>query len=74
MAMKYGRRLVGQPLSCQPLGLLPESAWTCAIDTAGQPRPVDDTGLPVAQVAELTSTPAAMSSVAGVAQRAWPVR
>ena len=34
--------------------LLPETAWTVAIDTAGTPRPIDDTGLPVAQIAELT--------------------
>jgi hypothetical protein len=34
--------------------LLPETAWTVAIDTDGTPRPIDDTGLPVAQIAELT--------------------
>ena len=34
--------------------LLPETAWTVAIDADGTPRPIDDTGLPVAQVAELT--------------------
>ena len=34
--------------------LLPETAWTVAIDTDGTPRPLDDTGLPVAQIAELT--------------------
>jgi hypothetical protein len=33
---------------------LPESAWTVAVDAAGQPRPVDETGLPVAQVGDLT--------------------
>jgi hypothetical protein len=34
--------------------LLPETAWTVAIDADGTPRPIDDTGLPVAQIAELT--------------------
>ena len=34
--------------------LLPETAWTVAIDTDGTPRPIDGTGLPVAQIAELT--------------------
>jgi hypothetical protein len=33
---------------------LPESAWSVAVDAAGVPRPVDETGLPVAQVADLT--------------------
>ena len=36
------------------IGRLPESAWTVAVDAAGEPRPVDETGLPVAQVADLT--------------------
>ena len=36
------------------IGRLPETAWTVAVDAAGQPRPVDETGLPVAQVADLT--------------------
>ena len=36
------------------IGRLPKSAWTVAVDAAGQPRPVDETGLPVAQVADLT--------------------
>ena len=36
------------------IAVLPEPVWTCAIDTAGKPRPVDESGLPVAQVAELT--------------------
>lgn len=36
------------------IGLLPCSAWTVAVDTDGQPRPDDDTGQPVASVAELT--------------------
>ena len=34
--------------------MLPETAWTVAVDAAGEPRPVDESGLPVAQVAELT--------------------
>jgi hypothetical protein len=34
--------------------LLPETAWTVAIDSDRTPRPIDDTGLPVAQIAELT--------------------
>ena len=33
---------------------LPETAWTVAVDAAGTLRPADVTGLPVAQVAELT--------------------
>jgi hypothetical protein len=33
---------------------LPETAWTVAVDADGTPRPTDQTGLPVAQVAELT--------------------
>jgi hypothetical protein len=33
---------------------LPETAWTVAVDADGTPRPVDESGLPVAQVAELT--------------------
>jgi hypothetical protein len=36
------------------IGRLPESAWTVAVDAAGTPRPLDETGLPVAQVADLT--------------------
>jgi hypothetical protein len=36
------------------IGRLPESAWTVAVDAAGHPRPVDETGLPIAQVADLT--------------------
>jgi hypothetical protein len=34
--------------------VLPETAWTVAVDATGEPRPVDESGLPVAQVAELT--------------------
>jgi Transposase DDE domain group 1 len=33
---------------------LPDTAWTVAVDAAGNPRPVDESGLPVAQVADLT--------------------
>ena len=36
------------------IAVLPETAWTVAVDAAGEPRPVDESGLPVAQVAELT--------------------
>ena len=36
------------------IGRLPESGWTVAVDAAGTPRPVDETGLPIAQVADLT--------------------
>ncbi len=50
------------------IGRLPESAWTVAVDAAGQPRPVDETGLPVAQVADLTG-------LLGDPERAgWPAR
>ena len=31
------------------IAVLPEPVWTCAIDATGKPRPVDETGLPVAQ-------------------------
>jgi Transposase DDE domain group 1 len=30
------------------IGVLPETAWTVAVDAAGQPRPVDESGLPTA--------------------------
>jgi hypothetical protein len=50
------------------IGLLPETAWTVAVDTAGQPRPVDESGLPVAQVAELTGL------LPGLAEAGWPDR
>jgi hypothetical protein len=33
---------------------LPESAWTVAVDAAGDPRRLDESGLPIASVAELT--------------------
>jgi hypothetical protein len=48
--------------------LLPEAVWTCAVDTAGKPRPVDESGLPVAQVAELTLL------LPGLTKAGWPDR
>ncbi len=48
--------------------LLPGSAWTVAVDTAGDPRPDDDTGLPVASVAELTGL------LPGLTDAGWPDR
>jgi hypothetical protein len=36
------------------IAVLPEAVWTCAIDATGKPRRVDESGLPVAQIAELT--------------------
>ena len=48
--------------------MLPESVWTCAVDAAGKPRPVDETGLPVAQVAELTGL------LPGLTEAGWPDR
>jgi len=48
------------------IGLLPESVWTTAVDAAGKPRPVDGTGLPVAQVAELTLL------LPGLTEAGWP--
>ena len=47
---------------------LPESVWACAIDQTGKPRRVDDTGLPVAQVAELTLL------LPGLTAAGWPDR
>ena len=47
------------------IGRLPESAWTVAVDAAGEPRPVDETGLPVAPVAELTG-------LLGLTNAGWP--
>jgi hypothetical protein len=32
----------------EAIGRLPETAWTVAVDAAGEPRPVDESGLPVA--------------------------
>jgi Transposase DDE domain group 1 len=48
------------------IGLLPESVWATAVDAAGGPRPVDDSGLPVAQVAELTLL------LPGLTEAGWP--
>jgi hypothetical protein len=48
------------------IAVLPESVWTCAVDTAGKPRPVDESGLPVAQVAELTLL------LPGLTNAGWP--
>jgi hypothetical protein len=48
------------------IGLLPETAWTVAVDAAGEPRPTDESGLPVAQVAELTGL------LPGLSAAGWP--
>ena len=45
---------------------LPETAWTVAVDADGTPRPTDETGLPVAQVAELTGL------LADPVESGWP--
>jgi Transposase DDE domain group 1 len=50
------------------IGLLPETAWTVAVDATGEPRPVDESGLPVAQVAELTGL------LPGLTDAGWPDR
>jgi len=50
------------------IAVLPESVWTCAVDAAGKPRPVDESGLPVAQVAELTLL------LPRLTQAGWPDR
>jgi Transposase DDE domain group 1 len=50
------------------IGVLPETAWTVAVDAAGEPRPVDESGLPVAQVAELTGL------LPGLTAAGWPAR
>jgi hypothetical protein len=50
------------------IGLLPETAWTVAVDAAGEPRPADESGLPVAQVAELTGL------LPGLVAAGWPDR
>jgi hypothetical protein len=50
------------------IGLLPESVWATAVDAAGKPRPVDESGLPVAQVAELTLL------LPGLTEAGWPDR
>jgi hypothetical protein len=50
------------------IAVLPEAVWTCAVDAAGKPRPVDESGLPVAQVAELTLL------LPGLTTAGWPDR
>ena len=48
------------------IAVLPEQVWTAAVDAAGKPRPVDESGLPVAQVAELTLL------LSGLTDAGWP--
>ena len=48
------------------IAMLPDAVWTTAVDATGQPRPVDQTGLPVAQVAELTLL------LPGLTAAGWP--
>jgi len=48
------------------IAMLPETVWATAVDATGQPRPVDQTGLPVAQVAELTLL------LPGLTAAGWP--
>jgi hypothetical protein len=50
------------------IGVLPGTAWTVAVDAVGEPRPVDESGLPVAQVAELTGL------LPGLTAAGWPDR
>jgi hypothetical protein len=50
------------------IAVLPETAWTVAVDATGEPRPVDESGLPVAQVAELTGL------LPGLTGAGWPDR
>jgi hypothetical protein len=60
---------VGFALSNQlkdAIAVLPETAWTVAVDATGEPRPVDESGLPVAQVAELTGL------LPGLTGAGWP--
>jgi hypothetical protein len=60
---------VGFALSNQlkdAIAVLPEAAWTVAVDATGEPRPVDESGLPVAQVAELTGL------LPGLIGAGWP--
>jgi Transposase DDE domain group 1 len=45
---------------------LPAAAWTVAVDAAGEPRRVDESGLPVASVAELTGL------LSGLTDAGWP--
>jgi hypothetical protein len=48
------------------IAVLPETAWTVALDATCEPRPVDESGLPVAQVAELTGL------LSGLTGAGWP--
>jgi len=48
------------------IALLPDSVWTTAVDAAGTPRRVDESGLPVAQIAELTLL------LPGLTAAGWP--
>ncbi|HEU5485377.1 MAG TPA: IS1380 family transposase [Microlunatus sp.] len=48
------------------VAMLPETVWGTAVDATGQPRPVDQTGLPVASVAELTGL------LPGLTAAGWP--
>jgi hypothetical protein len=48
------------------IGMLPGSAWTVAVDADGEPRRIDDTGWPVASVAELTGV------LPGLTDAGWP--
>jgi hypothetical protein len=48
------------------IGMLPGTAWTVAVDTAGEPRPIDESGWPVASVAELTGLLPGLTAVG------WP--
>jgi hypothetical protein len=60
---------VGFALSNQlkdAIGVLPEAAWTVAVDATGEPRPVDESELPVAQIAELTGL------LPGLTGAGWP--
>ena len=50
------------------IATLPDTAWTTALDAAGEPRPADESGLPVAQVAELTGL------LPGLSTAGWPTR
>src|SRR3954471_5141702 len=47
---------------------VPDAVWATAVDAAGTPRPVDETGLPVAQLAELTLL------LPGLTAAGWPER
>jgi Transposase DDE domain group 1 len=60
---------VGFTLSNQlkdAIAVLPKTAWTVAVDATGEPRPVDESGLPMAQIAELTRL------LPGLTDAGWP--